>query len=369
VATSSVLHSRAETVTASGRASPLLDLHRELGARLVDFAGWEMPLQYQGVIVEHNAVRDSAGVFDVSHLGKLRVSGPGARGLQHGVTADVEALDVGRAKYALALTEDGGCIDDLFVYRLDAQEWLVVPNAANVAAIADAIAGPDAEPVDDWDRWAILALQGPDSFDVFERAWPGTGAAQLKLHTFRRLDLDGAEAIVARTGYTGERGFELYVPAEAAARAFQKLLERGARPAGLGARDTLRLEMGYALYGHELTTEVNPLEAGLGWAIAWDSEFRGRDALAAIKERGVERKMFGVRCTKKGVPRQGCLVHRDDRVVGELTSGNFSPTLGTGIGLARGNAATLPSVGDRVEVEARGRMIEGDIVKPPFIER
>jgi aminomethyltransferase len=357
-------------VTLSGRATPLLDLHRDLGARLVDFAGWEMPLQYEGVIAEHNAVRNSAGVFDVSHLGKLRVGGGGAAGLQHAVTIDVEALEVGRARYALALTDDGGCIDDLFVYRLDAEEWLVVPNAANVEAIAAALAGPGApEPLDVWDRWAILALQGPDAFDVFERAWPGTGVAASKLHTFRRLDLDGAETIVARTGYTGERGFELYVPAEAASAAFQKLLENGARPAGLGARDTLRLEMGYALYGHELTTEVNPLESGLGWAISWDTDFRGRAALAAIKDRGVERKMFGVRCTGKGVPREGCLVHGEGRVVGTLTSGNFSPTLGTGIGLARGDVATLPAIGDRVEIETRGRRIEGDIVKPPFIER
>ena len=357
-------------MTPSGRATPLLDLHRDLGARLVDFAGWEMPLQYEGVIAEHNAVRNSAGVFDVSHLGKLRVGGRGAAGLQHAVTIDVGALEVGRARYALALTDDGGCIDDLFVYRLDAEEWLVVPNAANVEAIAAALPGPGApEPLDAWDRWAILALQGPDSFDVFERAWPGTGVAAAKLHTFRRLDLDGAETIVARTGYTGERGFELYVPAEAASAAFQKLLENGARPAGLGARDTLRLEMGYALYGHELTTEVNPLESGLGWAISWDTDFRGRAALAAIKERGVERKMFGVRCTGKGVPREGCLVHREDRVVGTLTSGNFSPTLGSGIGLARGDVATLPAIGDRIEIETRGRRIEGDIVKPPFIER
>jgi aminomethyltransferase len=357
-------------VSPSGRASPLLDLHRELGARLVDFAGWEMPLQYQGVIAEHKAVRTSAGLFDVSHLGKLRVSGAGRTGLQLGVTADIDALEVGRARYALALTDDGGCIDDLFVYRIGDEEWMIVPNAANVGAIAAAISAPDgSEPADDWDRWAILALQGPDAFETFERAWPGTGAAEMKLHTFRRLDLDGAETIVARTGYTGERGFELYVPADASIAAFKKLLASGANPAGLGARDTLRLEMGYALYGHELTTEVNPLEAGLGWAVSWEVDFRGRDALTAIKERGVARKMFGVRCTGKGVPRDGCLVHRDGRVVGRLTSGNFSPTLGTGIGLARGEVATLPEIGSRVEVETRGRMIEGDIVKPPFIEK
>jgi aminomethyltransferase len=327
-----------------------------------------MPLQYEGVIAEHNAVRNSVGVFDVSHLGKLRMSGSSAA-LQEAVTADVDSIDVGTAKYALALTEAGGCIDDLFVYRLADSEWLVVPNAANVAAVAAAIADAGGECSDVWDRWAILALQGPDAFDVFERAWPGTGAAGLNLHTFGLLELDGVQTIVARTGYTGERGFELYVPSESAPHAFRKLVGLGAAPAGLGARDTLRLEMGYALYGHELTTEIDPLEAGLGWTLAWDAPFRGRDALAVIKQRGADRGLFGVRCTGRGVPRQGCPVHHRGRVVGELTSGNYSPTLGTGIGLALGPAASRPDVGERVAVEARGRMIEGDIVRPPFIRR
>lgn len=353
---------------AVGRATPLLSTHRELGARLVDFAGWDMPIQYEGIIAEHNAVRNAAGVFDVSHLGKLRLSGSSAP-LQTAVTADVDSIEVGTAKYALALTEDGGCIDDLFVYRLADSEWLIVPNAANVAAVAAAIADAGGECTDEWERWAILALQGPDALDVFERAWPDTGAAGMKLHTFRILDLDGVETIVARTGYTGERGFELYVQSEAASHAFGKLLDLGAAPAGLGARDTLRLEMGYALYGHELTTEINPLEAGLGWVLAWDAPFRGREALAAVKQRGADRKPFGVRCTGRGVPRQGCLVHLRGSVIGELTSGNYSPTLGTGIGLALGPARSRPDVGERVAVEARGRMIEGDIVRPPFIRR
>jgi aminomethyltransferase len=351
-----------------GRETPLLSTHRELGARLVDFAGWDMPLQYEGVIAEHNAVRTSAGVFDVSHLGKLRVSGPPAA-LQEAFTADVDSIGVGTAKYSLALTEEGGCIDDLFVYRLADAEWLVVPNAANVAAVAAAIEDVGGECSDEWDRWAILALQGPDAFELFERAWPGTDAAGMRLHTFGMLELDGVESIVARTGYTGERGFELYVPSESAPHAFGKLVDLGAAPAGLGARDTLRLEMGYALYGHEVTTEINPLEAGLGWTLAWDAPFRGRDSLAVIKQRGPDRKLFGVRCTGRGVPRQGCPVHLRGSVIGELTSGNYSPTLGKGIGLALGPAAARPDVGERVAVEARGRMIEGDIVRPPFIRR
>jgi aminomethyltransferase len=350
------------------RETPLLAAHRSLGARLTEFAGWQMPLQYEGVIAEHNAVRTSAGLFDVTHLGKLRVRGPGAGdALQHALTADVVRLDPGRATYALALVDDGGCVDDVFVYRMGPEEWLVVPNAANVSAVADCIGRSGGEVVDEWDRYAILALQGPDSFTVFEKVWPGSEAPSLKLHHWSTLDVFGVEGLVARTGYTGERGFEIYAPFDVAERAWTALLDAGATPVGLGARDTLRLEMGYALYGHELSREINPLEAGLGWALAWDTPFRGRDALLAIKEGGgPERRLFGVVCTDKGVPRQGYEVYRDDDVVGEVTSGNFSPTLGTGIALALGPAATRPDPGERVAIEARGRRIPGDIVKPPF---
>ncbi|HEX2294620.1 MAG TPA: glycine cleavage system aminomethyltransferase GcvT [Actinomycetota bacterium] len=352
----------------TARATPLLAAHEALGARLTEFAGWQMPLQYTGVIAEHNAVRTSAGLFDVTHLGKLRVKGPGAGdALQHALTADVVALEPGRATYALALVDDGGCVDDVFVYRIGSEEWLVVPNAANVEAVADCIRQSGGEPVDEWDRFAILALQGPDSFTVFEKVWPGSEALTLKLHHWVGLDVFGSQGLVARTGYTGERGFEIYAPFEVAERAWTALLDAGATPVGLGARDTLRLEMGYALYGHELSRDVNPLEAGLGWALAWDTRFRGREALLAIKEGGGPgRRLFGIVCTDKGVPRQGHRVLAGDDAVGEVTSGNFSPTLGTGIALALGPAATRPEPGERVAIEARGRRIAGDIVKPPF---
>lgn len=352
------------------RQTPLLELHRELGAKLTDFAGWQMPLQYSGVIAEHKAVRTSTGVFDVSHLGKLRVAGGGAlAALQTALTADVAALDVGRASYALVLTDVGGCIDDVFVYRMGPEEYVVVPNAANVERVADAIRSAGADPEDEWDRWAILAVQGPESFGVFESVFPGSGAADLPLHSWGPVDVDGAEGFVARTGYTGERGFELYAPAERAPASFRALIHAGAAPAGLGARDTLRLEMGYALHGHELSEEINPLEAGLGWALDWDSEFRGRDVLAEVRERGATRRLIGIRCRDRGVPRRGYEVVRGADRVGELTSGNYSPTLGTGIGLALGPTDTLPAPGDEVEVVARNRRIRSDIVKPPFIER
>ncbi|HVF52965.1 MAG TPA: glycine cleavage system aminomethyltransferase GcvT [Actinomycetota bacterium] len=353
------------------RATPLLEAHKELGARLTKFGGWEMPLQYEGVIAEHNAVRNDAGLFDVSHLGKLRLKGEvGGAALQKAMTADVLALEPGRAVYSLVLVEDGGCIDDVFVYRVAPSEWLVVPNASNVTAVADAIRACGGDPVDEWDRWAILALQGPKSFDVFESVWPSTGAPGLKLHYWSAIDVFGVEGMVARTGYTGERGFEIYAPAETANEAFRKLLDAGATPVGLGARDTLRLEMGYALYGHELSLDINPLEAGLAWTLAWDKPFVGRDALQALKDDGgPARRTFGVRCKDKGVPREGYAVYSGDQQIAQLTSGNYSPTLGTGIGIGIGARGDIPETGAEVHIDARGRRIAGDIVTTPFIPR
>jgi aminomethyltransferase len=337
---------------------------------MTEFAGWSMPLYYSGVIAEHNEVRTGAGLFDVSHLGKLRVSGTGSGdALQHALTADVLALEPGMAAYSLVLTDAGGTVDDVFVYRLAREEWRVVPNAANVAAVGESIARSGGRPVDEWDRWAILALQGPESIEVFAAAFPDSPGPELPLHSWAGLDISGQRGMVARTGYTGERGFELYTPADVAAAAWERLLDSGARPVGLGARDTLRLEMGYALYGHELALDVNPLEAGLGWAVGWDTSFRGKDALLEVRAAGPVRRLFGVRCGGRGVPRQGHPVRSGDAVIGEVTSGNFSPTLGTGIALVRGPRDLVPSPGAGVAIDARGRVIEGDIVKPPFIPR
>ena len=352
------------------RATHLLDTHRRLGAKLTEFGGWDMPLQYSGVVAEHNAVRTASGVFDVSHLGKLRLTGAdNGKALDAAVTCDVAGLATDQASYALVLTEDGGVIDDIFVYRRGEDEWLAVPNAANVAAVTAALREAGADPVDEWERYAILALQGPESYEVFSKVFPGSDATELKLHRWKPLEMFGEDGFVARTGYTGEKGFELYVPGAAAVETFESLLEAGSVPVGLGARDTLRLEMGYALYGHELTTETNPLEAGLGWAVSWDSPFRGRDALLGVKERGPARKLFGVRLTDRGVPRQGYPVWRGEDRVGEVCSGNFSPTLGAGIALAYGAATDVPAPGEVVEIEARGRRMKGDIVKPPFIDK
>lgn len=352
------------------KATPLLSTHERLGARLVDFAGWQMPLQYAGVVAEHNAVRSATGLFDVTHLGKLWVEGPDAlEALQLACTADVSEIEVGRATYALVLTDDGGCVDDIFVYRMAEDRFLVVPNAANVEAVAASITSAGANADDIWDRYAILALQGPASFEVWDEVFAGSGARELALHQWMDFEFEGEPGLVARTGYTGERGYELYVPFPAAPVVFQALLDAGAAPVGLGARDTLRLEMAYALYGHEITLDVNPLEARLGWAVAWDAPFRGRDALMKIREEGPARRTFGIRCVDRGVPRQDYRVLRNDETIGTVTSGNFSPTLGTGIALAIGPAETIPAEGDEVAVEARGRRIAGVIVRPPFITK
>jgi aminomethyltransferase len=359
-----------EERAAERRSSPLLDVHRELGAKLVDFASWEMPLQFTGIVAEHRAVRSDAGIFDVSHLGKLRVAGASAGpALQRALTADIDSLEAGRAVYSLALTEDGGCVDDLFVYRLGDEELLLVPNAANVHPVAEAVRGTGGDPIDEWDRWAIIAVQGPKSFVVFEKAFPESGAPSLDMHAFASIDVRGEPGLVARTGYTGERGFELFAPAATAPAAFRTLLECGGTPAGLGARDTLRLEMGYALYGHEIDRDVNPIEAGLAWVLAWDTPFVGKDAVARVKEQGPARRLVGIRCVDRGIPRRGYSVWADGDRIGEVTSGNFSPTLNTGIALALVAADRRPDPGATVEVEARGRKIRGDIVKPPFVRR
>ncbi len=350
------------------RATRLLDEHRALGARLTEFAGWQMPLQYTGVVAEHNAVRKGVGVFDVSHLGKLLVSGPDAeKAVDSAVTANIADLAEGHATYALALNDDGGTIDDVFIYRLSQSEILVVPNAANVRAVAASIAQYGASPEDAWDRWSILAVQGPNSFECFMSAFPASKADELSFHQIAPIDVFGAEGMVARTGYTGERGFELYAPVATGVDAWRALIDAGAAPVGLGARDTLRLEMGYALYGHELAPDIAPLEAGLGWAVAWDSPFRGRDALAKIKEAGPTRRLVGLRCLERGVPRQGYEVVSSETSIGRVTSGNHSPTLNTGVALALCDRERVPGAGEEVGIAARGRTIPAVIVKPPFI--
>ena len=360
------------------RESPLAGRHRALGGRLVDFAGWAMPLQYAGVVAEHTAVRERVGLFDVSHLGKLVVSGPaGAPLLDLVLTNNAATLAVGRARYNLALTPGGGIVDDLFVYRRP-DDFLVVPNAANAAAVAGLLAaerdraGLDATIADAAERWAILALQGPASRAMAAELVPG--ANDLGLHRFFDTTLGGVGVQVARTGYTGEYGFEFFVPWEQAPEVWDDLLAaghpHGIAPVGLGARDTLRLEMGYPLHGHEISTDTNPLEAGMGWTVDWGKPaFAGREALAAITAGGgPARALVGFVASAPGIPRAGQAILHDGSPVGVVTSGNHSVFLGKGIGLGYVPAAVAVP-GTALEVDVRGRRLPVVVTPPPFVPR
>jgi aminomethyltransferase len=353
--------------------SPLHDRHVALGATLGAFGGWSMPLTYpSGTVAEHTAVREDVGVFDVSHLGTLAITGPGAAELVNGVfTADLGRIAPGRAQYTLCCTETGGVVDDVIVYLVGPDEVLAVPNAANAAAVADVLreAAPAGVTVTDRHRdVAVLAVQGPRSTEVVEGVvGPVAG---LEYMAFRDLAAPGTgtPVRVCRTGYTGERGYELLVAADGAGPVWDALVAAGAAPAGLGARDTLRTEMGYPLHGQDLSPDISPVQAGSGWAVGWAKPaFRGRAALLAEKEAGPARRLRGLRATGRGVPRAGMPVLAGGERVGVTTSGTFSPTLRTGIALALIDTAAGVALDDAVVVDVRGRGLECTVVKPPFV--
>jgi aminomethyltransferase len=353
--------------------SPLHDRHVALGATFGAFGGWSMPLTYpSGTVAEHTAVREDVGVFDVSHLGTLAITGPGAAELVNGVfTADLGRIAPGRAQYTLCCTETGGVVDDVIVYLVGPDEVLAVPNAANAAAVADILreAAPAGVTVTDRHRdVAVLAVQGPRSTEVVEGVvGPVAG---LEYMAFRDLAAPGTgtPVRVCRTGYTGERGYELLVAADGAGPVWDALVAAGAAPAGLGARDTLRTEMGYPLHGQDLSPDISPVQAGSGWAVGWAKPaFRGRAALLAEKEAGPARRLRGLRATGRGVPRAGMPVLAGGERVGVTTSGTFSPTLRTGIALALIDTAAGVALDDAVVVDVRGRGLECTVVKPPFV--
>lgn len=352
--------------------SPLHEEHLRLGAKMTPFGGWEMPLTYAGVLAEHTAVRDSAGLFDVSHLGKVVVTGSGAaEALDLLLPGRVKDLELGRAAYNLLLNQSAGIVDDLFVYRRP-DDFLLVPNAANTAAALEAMRGMsgDTKIIDSSTAWALLALSGPNSPEILRRLLPDV--ASLKLHRIEEMTLRGIPLWVARTGYTGEYTVELFVPGESAAEVWRLLLEEGARegirPAGLGCRDTLRLEMGYPLHGHDITVETNPIEASLDWVIRWEKDgFVGREALERVRAEGPLRKLIGLVGHGREIPREGYPILADSKPVGAITSGNFSPTLRTGIAL--GYVPTpLSSPGTMLEVQVRNKRLRVEVVRPPFIK-
>ena len=338
---------------------------------MAPFAGWEMPLWYAGVLEEHRACRENVVVFDVSHLGSVWVRGAGAfDALQGLLTNDLSRIDPGRAQYTHLLDDDASVVDDIIVWWTGEGEFLVIPNASNtapaLAALEEAAAAAGAEVEDVTTTRSMLAVQGPAAREVLTKVVPE--AAAVRRFGVARLSWPptGTEVLVGGTGYTGEEGVELFVPAVAAASVWQALLAAGATPAGLAARDTLRLEMGYPLHGHELGPGITPLQAGLGWVVGWDKPaFRGREALLAEKERGPARRLRGVVLEGRQLPRAGYPVLVGGEAVGEVTSGNLSPTLSRGIALA----FLPPEVGEdtAVEVGIRGKAVPGRVMRPPFV--
>jgi aminomethyltransferase len=355
--------------------TPLEQEHVALGAKMGEFAGWAMPIEYDGVLAEHRAVRDAVGMFDLTHLGKVDVEGAGAgEWLQRVVTNNVASVGVGGAQYNLVLDDRGGIVDDLIVYRPSEDRYLVVPNAANTAAVVGGLSAEKSSDVVVTHRQDVvtIAVQGPRASDVVTGVFPE--AERLAYMTCAEGSFRDVVVLVARTGYTGERGFELFVPEAVARPLWRELLARGEgvglRPCGLGARDTLRLEMAYPLHGSDISTDRTPLEAGLSWAVALDKgEFRGSDALLQQKEEGVPARLRALRMTGKLIPRAHHPVLAGDDRIGEVTSGTFSPTLKEGIALAYLSPADRWMPGERVEIDVRGRRGEADVVKPPFVDR
>jgi aminomethyltransferase len=343
------------------RRTPLYDRHVALGARLVPFAGWEMPVQYEGVISEHRAVRSDAGVFDVSHMGVIEVEGPTARDLlQATLSNDVDKLEPGDAQYTLVTNEHGGIIDDVILYRLDGHRYLVVANASNATAVCGwlkehELRGSDVRDVSD--DYGLLAVQGP-------RAIERLGLDHAKPFTWAMGEVDGVEVMVNRTGYTGEEGVELACMADDAGRLWDAILARGVVPCGLGARDTLRLEMCYPLHGNDIGPDWDAISSGLGWACALGTEFTGVERLRAVKADGPAQKLVPFVMTDKAIPRQGM------RIVGggEVTSGTMSPTLEVGIGMAYVPAASAKS-GTELVIDVRGKERRGVVEKKPLYNK
>ena len=352
------------------RSSPLEASHRALGAKMVPFGGWEMPLSYpSGTLAEHRACRTEAVIFDVSHLGTLRVSGTDAyERLQQAFTNDLARIGPGRTQYTHLLDADGSVLDDIIVWWIDDQSFDVMPNASNTDRVRDALStsGDDDgfQAVDMTGSRAVLAVQGPEARNRLGAVSPG--ASEMARNCVGSVEWEGVSLTVAGTGYTGEDGVEMAVPAEAAERLWDAVTAVGITPAGLGARDTLRLEAGLPLHGHELGPGITPLQAGLGWVVRWDKpSFQGREALAAEKEKGVHRRLRGLRVEGRRPPREGQAVLRDGEIVGEVTSGNFSPMLETGIALAF--VPPDADIGDELAVDMRGTPTPATVVKLPFV--
>jgi aminomethyltransferase len=356
------------------KQSPLHDRHEALGAKFAEFGGWSMPLEYPtGVVKEHTAVRESVGIFDVSHLGKAMVSGPGAADFVNATLSnDLAKIHPGKAQYTLCLDESGGIVDDLIAYWHDDEHVLLVPNAANTAEVVrrlQAVAPEGVKVIDHHDDYAVLAVQGTRSDEVLEKVGLPTGHDYM---SFVEAPFADVGVVVCRTGYTGERGYELVVANSAAGALWDALMAAGEEHAiaacGLGARDTLRTEMGYPLHGQDISLDTNPVEAGLSWAVGWKKDaFFGRDAVGKVKEEGPKRRLRGLVAVGRGIPRPGMSVTlTHDVPLADITSGTFSPTLRKGIGLALIPVQVAEDA--EVGVDVRGRREVFQLVKPPFVD-
>lgn len=361
------------------KRTPLFDTHRRLGARLVEFGGWEMPVQYSGIIEEHRAVRQRAGLFDVCHMGEFRVEGAGALAfLQYLVPNDVSRLENNQALYTQICRPDGGTLDDLLIYRRDTNHYMTVVNAGTMPKdwkwFQEHAAGhPDVTLTNVSDETGLLALQGPLSTQILQPLTE-TPLDEIAYYHCRDGIVAGIRCLISRTGYTGEDGFELYCSTDQVVALWDALFDAGAPhgllPAGLGARDTLRLEAGYCLYDHELTEEITPLEAGLGWTVKLNKagDFIGRAALEAQKRDGLRRKLVGIMPRDRGVPRAGYPILRDGKRIGEVTSGTMCPTLEKPAALGYVSQADA-QIGNTIAVEIRGKALAAEIVALPFYKR
>ncbi|MGS2761309.1 glycine cleavage system aminomethyltransferase GcvT [Sinomicrobium sp. M5D2P9] len=355
----------------------LTDVHIALGAKMVPFAGYNMPVQYEGVNAEHETVRNGVGVFDVSHMGEFLLRGNKALDLIQKVTSnDASKLTIGKAQYSCMPNDKGGIVDDLIVYKLDEEEYLLVVNASNIEKDWNWIAsqnsfGVDMENISD--NYSLLAIQGPKAVEAMQSLTP-VDLSAIPFYSFVTGEFAGAkDIIISATGYTGSGGFEIYCKNEDAKQVWDKVFEAGAgfgiKPIGLAARDTLRLEMGYCLYGNDIDDTTSPIEAGLGWITKFTKDFVNAVALKEQKENGVKRKLVAFELAEKGIPRQGYdIVNGEGKVIGNVTSGTMSPSLGKGIGL--GYVPTeLAGVGNTIQIQIRKKAVPATVVKLPFYKK
>src|SRR5262245_45046305 len=358
------------------KRTPLYDTHRALGARLIEFGGWDMPVQYSGILAEHHAVRTKAGLFELSHMGEIEVNGPRAlEALQELVVTDVARVQLGQAQYSVMCYADGGIVDDIIIYRVAQENYLICVNASNTAKDFEWMTQHNhaqAAMIDRSDEYVLIAVQGPSAGVIVQQLTP-LNLSQVRRYWFATGEVAGVSALVARTGYTGEDGFELFIAADRAANVWNSWLDAGQkgglRPIGLGGRDTLRLEADYLLYGNDIDAQTTPLEAGLQRLVKFDkASFLGREALLQQQTTGVKKQLVGLRMDEPGIPRHGYPLWHEEQSVGVVTSGTQSPTLGVGIALGY-VPSVCAAVGTSLAVEIRGRRVPAHVVERPFYRK